>query len=433
MPNEFYSIVTDFGFQKQMNSLNNGVAFDLYEIALGDGNGEYYEPVSTQTQLKHEVWRGVITTCEWEQDKFYCVVNVPANDGGFYIREAGVFDNSGNMIAITKFPETYKQTPDSGTVKQLTIRIEVHFLNNEIAPLIVNPDIQTATKTELDALEVEIQSNFQVRSEKGLPNGYAPLDSNGLLPLIHLPEIDTKSLLTPFCLNNCLLDSRGNPDLLSSETVKIKRYTASSLVVFYADLNTILAKDVGVYSDTELQNEAASIVAIDTTNLTRSFGIIEKLGEDENTSQHFIASETGDFYIQSTLALGVTCYSDAECTQSIGVVTFLNLTKIAIGEVETYTVDGNVVVDVIDLIPATAEETVDFNLFIKEEDGEYVLIPLANTIFTQILPPSSFVDNDVWFKILEPLASYISILNIWQSTDIVPIGAFTLEGGDNTF
>src|SRR5574344_1869924 len=272
MPNEFYSIVTDFGFQKQMNSLNNGVAFDLYEIALGDGNGEYYEPVSTQTQLKHEVWRGVITTCEWEQDKFYCVVNVPANDGGFYIREAGVFDNSGNMIAITK----------------LTIRIEVHFLNNEITPLIVNPDIQTATKTELDALEVEIQSNFQVRSEKGLPNGYAPLDSNGLLPLIHLPEIDTKSLLTPFCLNNCLLDSRGNPDLLSSETVKIKRYTASSLVVFYADLNTILAKDVCVYSDTELQNEAASIVAIDTTNLTISFGIIETLGEDENNSQHFI-------------------------------------------------------------------------------------------------------------------------------------------------
>ena len=64
-----------------------------------------------------------------------------------------------------------------------------------------------------------------------------------------------------------------------------------------------------------------------------------------------------------------------------------------------------------------------------EEDG-YSLVALSNTIFTQMLEPTDFSANDVWFKILEPLASYIFLLNIWQETNLVPIGVFTLEGGE---
>ena len=43
---------------------------------------------------------------------------------------------------------------------------------------------------------------------------------------------------------------------------------------------------------------------------------------------------------------------------------------------------------------------------------------------------SSAVRPDVWFKILEPLASYIYLLNIWQETNMVPVGVFSLEGGE---
>ena len=70
------------------------------------------------------------------------------------------------------------------------------------------------------------------------------------------------------------------------------------------------------------------------------------------------------------------------------------------------------------------------SLFVNCENDEYSLTALSNQIFTQMLEPEDFSANDVWFKILEPLASYIYLLNIWQETNMVPVGVFSLEGGE---
>ena len=86
--------------------------------------------------------------------------------------------------------------------------------------------------------------------------------------------------------------------------------------------------------------------------------------------------------------------------------------------------------DVIDLCPEDEEETEEFNLFVNYEEDGYSLVALSNTIFTQMIEPDEQELNDIWFKILEPLASYIYLLNIWQETNMVPIGTFTLEGGE---
>ena len=162
--------------------------------------------------------------------------------------------------------------------------------------------------------------------------------------------------------------------------------------------------------------------------------------------------------MQENLVLGSECFSDAECTQSIGFVTYLNLTRISIGQNETYTSNGNLtthiyitahapftyttatskthnveedlILDVVDLCPED-NTTKNFNLFINNDDDGYSLIALSNTIFTQMLEPTEYVANDVWFRILEPLASYIFLLNLWQETNLVPVGVFTLEGGEN--
>ena len=93
MAEEFYSLVTDYGAEKQLKCLQEGIPFDVYQIALGDGNGRYYEPTTDQTKLVKEVWRGLIDKCEWADDRFYCVTTVPADVGGFTVREAGVFDD----------------------------------------------------------------------------------------------------------------------------------------------------------------------------------------------------------------------------------------------------------------------------------------------------------------------------------------------------
>ena len=83
-----------------------------------------------------------------------------------------------------------------------------------------------------------------------------------------------------------------------------------------------------------------------------------------------------------------------------------------------------------DLCPE-AGQTKNFNLFVVNEDDGYSLVALSNTIFTQMLEPDNQQINDIWFKVLEPLASYIYLLNIWQETNLVPVGVFSLEGGEN--
>ena len=55
MAEEFYSLVTDYGAEKQLKCLQEGTPFDVYQIALGDGNGRYYEPTTDQTKLVKEV------------------------------------------------------------------------------------------------------------------------------------------------------------------------------------------------------------------------------------------------------------------------------------------------------------------------------------------------------------------------------------------
>lgn len=87
MADEFYSLVTDFGANKQTECIKNGTPFDIMEIALGDSNGSYYEPETSQTQLKNEVWRGSIEKCEWADNKFYCIATVPVDIGGFPVEK----------------------------------------------------------------------------------------------------------------------------------------------------------------------------------------------------------------------------------------------------------------------------------------------------------------------------------------------------------
>ena len=464
MAEEFYSLVTDYGAEKQLKCITEGLPFEVTHIALGDGNGRYYEPTTSQTKLVREVWRGNVEKCEWTEERFYCVTTVPAEVGGFDVREAGVFDAENKLLVITKFPETTKQAPESGTVKQLTIRIELQMSNQELAELVINPNLNVVTMDVLDDTINKTDEKFealddkyQKLEEKGQPGGYAPVGDDGFIPNAFIPEPETKSILTPFCLNSCRLDTKGNPNLLSSQTVKVLKYTASDLGVFYVPQGFTFKKDAEVFADTELSVVAGTIVAVDTTALTIAFGTIETLSEYEDEPLHYSATKFGDFYVQETLALGVECFSDAECTQSMGVVTYLNLTKICIGPSETYVANGNLtthiyitahapftyttatskthhveqnlVLDVVDLCPSDST-TRNFNLFVDCESDGYSLIALSNTIFTQMLEPTDYKANDIWFKILEPLASYIYLLNIWQETNLVPVGVFTLEGGE---
>ncbi|QLO44613.1 phage tail protein [Citrobacter freundii] len=155
MDNEFYTLLTDKGMAKIASALADKKQIHLQKMAVGDGSGKYYEPTSSQTQLRHEVWRGDMNTLTVAPDNpnwLIAEVVLPENIGGWYIREVGVFDADGELIAIGKFPESYKPLLPGGCGKQVCIRLIMEVSNTTAVTLTVDPSIVLATRDYVDSL-----------------------------------------------------------------------------------------------------------------------------------------------------------------------------------------------------------------------------------------------------------------------------------------
>ncbi|ENB1520555.1 tail fiber protein [Salmonella enterica] len=154
MDNEFYTLLTDRGMAKIASALADKKQIHLQKMAVGDGGGQYYEPTASQTNLRHEVWRGemnTLTVAPNNPNWLIAELVLPEEVGGWYVREVGVFDNEGELIAIGKFPESYKPLLPGGCGKQVCIRLIMEVSNTTAVTLTVDPSIVLATRDYVDA------------------------------------------------------------------------------------------------------------------------------------------------------------------------------------------------------------------------------------------------------------------------------------------
>ena len=136
-----------------------GAKVNITEIAVGDGMGEYYKPDATQTELKNELWRGAINSCVISPDSSNIIVIaavIPGDVGGFTVREMGVFDADGHMVAVCNTPATPKVLIRDGIVNEMSLSMEIVLVNEGVVELIIDPNIITATKAEVEAAKNEI-------------------------------------------------------------------------------------------------------------------------------------------------------------------------------------------------------------------------------------------------------------------------------------
>lgn len=161
MSEKFYSLVTKIGQAQFANALalDQKVAFGSF--AVGDGGGSIYDPREDQTDLKHEVWSGKITSLtigENNPNELVVETYIPSNKGGFTIREFGIKDSDGNLLVIGKHPETYKPVAADGTAKDITLRVILTISNAQEVILKIDPSVQVATRQDLD----KIRADFDV-------------------------------------------------------------------------------------------------------------------------------------------------------------------------------------------------------------------------------------------------------------------------------
>jgi phage-related tail fiber protein len=124
----FSTIHTTAGLQAMYDADSAGSEINLTEMAVGDGNGNPVTPDETQTALVREVYRATINRVykpdpTGDPARFAAELVVPATEGGFVLREVGVFDEDGTLFAIGNLPETYKPEASEGSFSDTVVRV----------------------------------------------------------------------------------------------------------------------------------------------------------------------------------------------------------------------------------------------------------------------------------------------------------------------
>jgi len=144
MTQEYYSIITNSGLAKHAAASLGGAPINLTHLAVGDSNGTSYNPVATATALQNERYRTTLTYVQIDgSNSNQLIVEAVINEtvGPFYVREVGVFDSSGALFAIGKFPETFKPNLPSGSGKKLYIRMILAFASSPQVNLVQSENL----------------------------------------------------------------------------------------------------------------------------------------------------------------------------------------------------------------------------------------------------------------------------------------------------
>lgn len=145
MPQTSYALLTTTGRQKEAAALGGGDQVVITHIAIGDGATV---PSGGETALYNETARKTISgqgVVSGASNVAYADIFLAAAEGPYTIREAGMIDSDGDLIAIAHFdPAINKPTPDSGQTVEGTIRMEVAFSDLSVVAITVDPSMTVA-------------------------------------------------------------------------------------------------------------------------------------------------------------------------------------------------------------------------------------------------------------------------------------------------
>lgn len=164
----FYTLLTNTGKAKLANATALGTTIQLTHIAVGDGNGAAITPIDTATVLTHEVWRAALNSIAVDPANTNWIVAegyIPSTSGGFTVREVGLFDIDGDLIAIGNYPDTYKPTLASGSAKDLYIKVIIEVTNSSTVTLKIDPAVVLSTRNYVDSKVVEHEAKADPHSQ----------------------------------------------------------------------------------------------------------------------------------------------------------------------------------------------------------------------------------------------------------------------------
>jgi len=147
---DYYTLLTNAGIAYETACKAAGTPIKLTQISVGDGGGTVYNPAATATALKREVWRGPLNALFQDEKNpswLLAEVTIPPDVGGWYVREAGLWTDTGVLYAIVKYPESFKPVlATSGSGKEFYIRSIFETSNASLVTLLIDDTVVKATR-----------------------------------------------------------------------------------------------------------------------------------------------------------------------------------------------------------------------------------------------------------------------------------------------
>ncbi|EFO2263013.1 phage tail protein [Escherichia coli] len=185
MSTKFYTLLTDIGAAKLASAAALGVPLKITHMAVGDGGGVLPTPDSKQTALVNEKRRAALNMLYIDPQNSSQIIAeqvIPENEGGWWIREVGLFDESGALIAVGNCPESYKPQLAEGSGRTQTVRMVLITSSTDNITLKIDPAVVLATRKYVDdkVLELKVFVDDKMAKHLAAPDPhsqYAPKES----------------------------------------------------------------------------------------------------------------------------------------------------------------------------------------------------------------------------------------------------------------
>jgi len=224
MTTKYYALLTNQGAAKLANATALGTKLQITEMAVGDGGGALPTPDASQTKLIGEKRRAALNSLSVDAANSSQIIAeqiIPENEGGFWIREIGLFDADGVMIAVANCAETYKPQLQEGSGRTQTVRMIIIVNSAASVTLKIDPSVVLATRQYVDDNIIEAKQY----ADKGIAdhvaaanphkqylqiaNALAEVKSAGKVADL-LANLDLTDKFTGRLLRTILINTSGN-------------------------------------------------------------------------------------------------------------------------------------------------------------------------------------------------------------------------------
>lgn len=191
MATKYFALLTNIGAAKLANATALGAQVEITQMAVGDGNGALPTPNPAQTALVHELRRAqlnMLTVDPVNTNQIIAEQVIPEDAGGWWIREIGLFDKDGDMIAVANCAETYKPQLQEGSGRVQVIRVILIVSSTEAVTLKIDPSVVLATRKYVDDAVIEVKAYADDVMKKHVaaanPHKQYPLIANALKEMV---------------------------------------------------------------------------------------------------------------------------------------------------------------------------------------------------------------------------------------------------------